>query len=178
MPQLSEKSSSTLTQNISFFLLSLTNCVSINYRIFCCTSMIHSFPIHGLLFQYSHAHTHTHKRTHAHPLPACSCAFCTITAAVVCRLSVVSHSSVDCVTMYWCFPFCCVVYVKNAAGWIIAADATLRDAARRKAVEGKAFFIGDGVRTMRQMGEVSAGPGDSVTDLLWMDSCWFSWFFS
>ena len=55
------------------------------------------------------------------------------------------------------------VYVKNAAMWIVNADRTLRDSKRAQAVAGKSFFIGDGVRTMRQMSEVS---GHTVTAVL------------
>lgn len=44
--------------------------------------------------------------------------------------------------------------MKNAAAWIVNADGALRDAKRAPLVAGKAFFIGDGVRSMRQMNEV------------------------
>jgi nucleoside-diphosphate-sugar epimerase len=46
------------------------------------------------------------------------------------------------------------VYVKNCAGWLLAADAALRDPKRRSKVRGRPFFIGDGNRTVKQMNEV------------------------
>ena len=42
---------------LTFLFLFPRNCVSINYRIFCCTSMIYSFRIQGLLFRHTHTHT-------------------------------------------------------------------------------------------------------------------------
>lgn len=46
-------------------------------------------------------------------------------------------------------------YVRNMASWILAADESLREKSKAPLVSGQAFFVGDGVKTLREMSEVS-----------------------
>lgn len=59
-----------------------------------------------------------------------------------------------CFNLPWRLSECCAGYVRNTASWILAADGALRDTSRVELAAGRAFFIGEGVKTMRQLNEV------------------------
>ncbi|MDR3740054.1 MAG: hypothetical protein P4L40_13660 [Terracidiphilus sp.] len=45
-------------------------------------------------------------------------------------------------------------YVVNTAGWVVCAEAALRDPIKARVCAGNAYFIGEGVKLMRDMIEV------------------------